>query len=85
MSDRTERMLTDAAIEHRRAKVTDLCLSMASFIAEIDASSIDVASYLEQRLGPILRLPAVAMVLDQVGKDGRQLVGWKPDVCLLRV
>lgn len=55
-------------------KVTDLCLSMASFIAEIDASSADVAAYLERRLDPILRHPAVRLLLDRVGQDGRKLV-----------
>ena len=36
--------------------IGSLCRSCASFIAEIDSSSEDVAAYLEQRLGPLLRI-----------------------------
>ena len=74
---KTEELLDAAPEAYQRKLVRELCLSMASFIAEIDANSIDVASYLEQRLSPILMKPAVRALLDVVGKDARQLLGWK--------
>jgi hypothetical protein len=58
-------------------EIADLCRSCASFIAEIDSSSEDVAAYLEQRLGPLLRIAYFARqpaVWKRVGSDGRKLV-----------
>lgn len=55
-------------------RVTALCVSMASFIAEIDKSSADVAAYLEQRLDAILRHPAVRQYLIHATKDTRKLI-----------
>jgi len=68
-----EFMLSEAAARELNEKITDLCKSMASFIAEIDASSADVAAYLEQRLGPLLRHPGIRLFLDDVGRDARKL------------
>lgn len=61
---KTEQVLNDAMAEVRDlrserreiARTAALCRSCASFIAEIDSSSGDVAVYLEQRLGPLLRV-----------------------------
>lgn len=47
--------LDKAAQERPGELIRSLCVSLASFIAEIDSSSDDVATYLEQRLGPVLR------------------------------
>jgi hypothetical protein len=54
-------------------RIQALCISLASFIAEIDTSSIKVATYLEQRLRPILSEVSNDL-LDQVGNDGRKLL-----------
>lgn len=54
--ERMAGLLADAAERLPGKQVRALCLSCASFIAEIDASSSDVAAYLEQRLGPLLRI-----------------------------
>jgi len=56
MTDR----LTDAELtrlsDSRAADVLhELAVSMASYIAEIDASSADVADYIERRLDPLRR------------------------------
>jgi hypothetical protein len=51
-----------------------ICASAASFIADLDANSSDVADYLEQRFGPVLRHPAVRAALAEVAADGRKLV-----------
>lgn len=66
-------MMDKAAADALDQNVTALCVSMASFIAEIDTSSADVAAYLEQRLDPILRHPNVRILLDRVGKDSCKL------------
>ena len=52
----TERILKEASETAVDEAVRGVCVSAASFIAEIDASSADVAAYLEQRFGPALRL-----------------------------
>lgn len=61
--------LAKAAEEALDARITALCISMASFIAEIDTSSADVAAYLEQRLKHILRNPATRFLLLTAIKD----------------
>lgn len=71
--------LTAAGERRLESDMLDICKSMASFIAEIDADSNDVAAYLYQRLNPILRHPAVRLHLDRVGKDGRKLVRAKSE------
>jgi hypothetical protein len=63
--------LAKRALDNR---VTALCISMASFIAEIDKSSADVAAYLEQRLDAILRHPAIREHLIRAAKDERKLI-----------
>lgn len=40
----------------RPSLASRICLSLASYIAEIDQSSSDVAAYLEQRFEPLWRL-----------------------------
>lgn len=60
-------------------KLHDLAVSMASFIAEIDTRSIDVAAYIEQRLQPLVPLMRtdvrVEQAVDQMRNDGRKLCG----------
>jgi hypothetical protein len=55
----------------------DVAVSMASFIAEIDANSNDVAAYIEQRLAPLVPMMRTDIrVLDaiaRIGADGRKL------------
>ena len=50
-------------------------VSMASFIAEIDANSEDVAEYISQRLAPLIPLTHVDFrvrdVLESIASDGR--------------
>ena len=46
--------LNEAAESRPFELIRALCISMASFISEIDYSSTLVADYLEQRLGPVL-------------------------------
>jgi hypothetical protein len=49
------------------------CTSAASFIAEIDASSKDVADYLAQRFWPLAGLPGATNALRSVCADERKL------------
>lgn len=63
------------------SRAYSLGASMASFIAEIDSSSVDVAEYIAQRLLPLFELTErqsitgseLAAVLDLIGNDGRKL------------
>lgn len=51
--------------------------SMASFIAEVDGSSSDVAAYIEQRLAPLWDLlydPRIGPALERIAHDSRRLV-----------
>lgn len=56
--------------------------SMASFIAEIDASSSDVAAYIEQRLAPLARFvntdARVGQALAAIARDSRKLPPKEP-------
>jgi hypothetical protein len=63
----------DAPNRYQEDLMRDACRSAASFIAEIDASSEDVAAYLEQRFGPILRHPRNRFDLEKVATDARKL------------
>ena len=54
MSEEMRKLLDRAGEEYPQKMVRGLCVSVASFIAEIDSSSGDVADYLEQRLGPVI-------------------------------
>ena len=56
MSEDTEKLLREAGESYPGTLVHGLCQSLASFIAEIDSDSTTVSAYLEQRLGPVLRL-----------------------------
>jgi len=69
-------MLERANEEGVARLVTAACVSAASFIAEIDASSADVAAYLEQRFGVALRamyLRGGRDALERVALDARKL------------
>lgn len=70
--------------ERRKAaaqQLHDIAVSCASFIAEIDANSSDVAAYLEQRLEPLLRLmhgnsrtsARVRTIMERIARDARKL------------
>jgi len=59
--------------EHRDNVVGGICTSMASFIAGIDSDSRDVAAYLLQRLGSVLRHAPIDE-LEECAQDGRQYV-----------
>lgn len=72
-------MMDKTAEEALHKNVTALCVSMASFIAEIDGSSADVAAYLEQRLKHILRNPSIRFLLLAALKDTNKLSKSKGD------
>lgn len=63
----------DAPNTYQGGLVRGVCRSAASFIAEIDASSEDVAAYIEQRFGPILCHPRNRSDLEKVATDARKL------------
>ncbi|HEY3256933.1 MAG TPA: hypothetical protein VGJ91_23415 [Polyangiaceae bacterium] len=60
----------------------ELSLSMASFIAEIDSNSVNVAAYIEQRLQPLIPMirtdERVRAAIERIVKDGRKLVARAP-------
>jgi len=66
--------------DYHRTAIDALCRSAASFIAEIDASSEDVAAYLRQRFGELFALACSdhREAFDRCGQDARKLVGWSP-------
>lgn len=54
--------------------IRSIAVSMASFIAEIDSSSSDVADYIEQRLQPLAEyFGARSPLLRRVAADTRKL------------
>jgi hypothetical protein len=76
MSEEMRRILDQAAETGPGNELRRLCLSCASFIAEIDMSSTDVAAYLEQRLGGLLlhaRQHGGLYVFERACKDSRRL------------
>jgi hypothetical protein len=72
-----EETLADASRDANNALLHEIALSMASFIAAIDANSYDVARYIEQRLAPLIPLLDVDIrvreALERIGADGRHL------------
>jgi hypothetical protein len=70
-------LLEDERREANSALVHSIAVSMASFIAAIDQNSNDVASYIEQRLAPLIPLLEIDFrmreALERIRADGRQL------------
>ena len=76
--DEVKSRLDTARLSAAPEMLRELSLSMASFIAEIDANSVDVAAYIEQRFQPLIPLirsdERVRAAIDCIGRDGRKLV-----------
>jgi len=83
MADSKRAVALGKQLDARRLEIApqmihDLSVSMASFIAEIDKNSADVAAYIEQRLRPIIPMmrtdERVRAAVETMARDGRKLV-----------
>jgi hypothetical protein len=75
LSQKTEKLLNDAAERYPAELLHNLAVSLASYIAAIDSDSHRVSAYLERRLAPLLEMARTDIrsrdALERILRDGR--------------